>query len=97
MGVSRSAPSGRAIRRGPKVSTLQEVAAVVASGEAICLVHSDAARYYQWPGLRYLRPYDAPVGSWVLIWPTAGETGLVRAFAQAAQDADREQGDRMPN
>ncbi|MCX4554004.1 LysR family transcriptional regulator [Streptomyces sp. NBC_01387] len=90
--VPTHTPGGRPIRRGPKVSTFQEVAAVVAAGEAICLVHGDAARYYQWPGLRYLRPYDVPTGSWVLIWPTAGETGLVRALARAAQDAGRRAG-----
>jgi DNA-binding transcriptional LysR family regulator len=80
-------PGGRPIRRGPKVSTFQEAAAVVAAGDAICLVHGDAARYYRWPGLRYLRPHDAPIGKWALVWPTAGETAAVRALAQAAQDA----------
>ncbi|MDX3431980.1 MULTISPECIES: LysR family transcriptional regulator [unclassified Streptomyces] len=85
--VPTHTPGGRPIRRGPKVSTIQEVAAVVAAGEAICLIHGDAAQYYQWPGLRYLRPYDAPLGTWVLIWPTAGETDLVQALAQAARDA----------
>ncbi|WP_329215354.1 LysR family transcriptional regulator [Streptomyces sp. NBC_00683] len=85
--VPTHTPGGRPIRRGPKVSTIQEVAAVVAAGEAICLVHGDAADCYQWPGLRYLHPYDAPMGTWVLIWPTAGETDLVRALAQAVQDS----------
>ncbi|MFI0939338.1 LysR family transcriptional regulator [Streptomyces sp. NPDC021020] len=80
-------PSGRPIRRGPAVSTFQEVAAVVATGEAVSLVHGDAARHYRWPGIRYLRPYDAPVGNWALIWPTATETALIRTLARAAQDA----------
>ncbi|QKG24569.1 LysR family transcriptional regulator [Actinomadura verrucosospora] len=85
--VPTHTPAGRPIRRGPKVSTFQEVAAVVAAGKAICLVHGDAARYYRWPGLRYLSLHDAPIGEWALVWPAAGETGLVRALAQAAQDA----------
>ncbi|MET7320313.1 LysR family transcriptional regulator [Streptomyces sp. NPDC005549] len=84
--VPTHTPGGRPTRRGPKVSSFQELAAVVAAGEAISLVHGDAARYYQWHGLRYLRPYDAPTASWALIWPTAGETGLVRALARAARD-----------
>lgn len=87
-------PSGRPVRRGPRVSTFQEVAAVVASGEAICLVHGDAARYYRWPGLRYLHPYDAPTSSWALIWPTATETALVRALAGAARDAGPRRGEQ---
>lgn len=80
-------PAGRPIRRGPAVSTFQEVAAVVAAGEAVCLVHGDAARYYRWPGLRYLPLHDAPTGTWVLIWPTATETALIRALARTAEDA----------
>ncbi|MFF4145367.1 hypothetical protein ACFY0A_29185 [Streptomyces sp. NPDC001698] len=83
---------GRPVRRGPRVSTFQEVAAVVAAGEAISLVHGDAARYYPWSGLRHLRPYDAAMGTWVLIWPTAGETDLVRALAGAARDAGPRRG-----
>ncbi|MEU4979058.1 LysR family transcriptional regulator [Streptomyces sp. NPDC021969] len=84
--VPTHTPGGRPTRRGPKVSSFQELAAVVAAGGAISLVHGDAARYYQWRGLRYLRPYDAPTASWALIWPTAGETALVRALAKAARD-----------
>ncbi|NEB41053.1 LysR family transcriptional regulator [Streptomyces sp. SID14515] len=85
--VPARTPSGRPIRRGPKVSTFQEIAAMVVAGEVICLVHGVAARYYPWPGLRYLRPYDAPLVSWALIWPTAGETGPVRDLARAVRDA----------
>jgi DNA-binding transcriptional LysR family regulator len=85
--VPTRTPSGRPIRRGPKVATFQEVAAVVAAGEAVCLVHGDADRYYRWPGLKYLRPYDAPTGRWALVWSTAAETALIRALARAAEDA----------
>ncbi|MGW2130124.1 LysR family transcriptional regulator [Streptomyces coelicoflavus] len=85
--VPSHTPGGRPIRRGPKVSTFQEVAAVVASGTAVSLVHEVAARYYPWPGLRYLRPYDAPTVSWALIWPTAGETEPVLELARAVSDA----------
>lgn len=86
--VPTHTPGGRPIRRGPKVSTFQEVAAVVAAGTAICLVHGVAARCYPWPGLRYLRPTDAPVLSWALVWPTAGETDAVRALARVVRDAE---------
>ncbi|WP_432069030.1 LysR family transcriptional regulator [Streptomyces sp. AA1529] len=90
--VPAHTPGGRPIRRGPKVSTFQEVAAVVAAGEAISLVHGDAARYYRWPGLRYLHPYDAPTASWVLIWPTARESAPVRELARAARDMGPREG-----
>jgi DNA-binding transcriptional LysR family regulator len=80
--VPSHTPGGRPIRRGPKVSTFQEVAAVVSSGTAICLVHEVAARYYPWPGLRYLHPLDAPTVSWALIWPTARTTQAVLDLAR---------------
>ncbi|WP_245655703.1 LysR family transcriptional regulator [Microtetraspora fusca] len=45
-------PTGRPIRRGPEVSTWQEVLTVVSSGQAAAGVAGDAAGYYPWPGLR---------------------------------------------
>lgn len=96
--VPTRTPGGRPIRRGPKVTTFQEVAAAVAAGHAISLVHGDAARYYRWPGLRYLRPHDAPTGEWALIWPTAQETDAIRALADAARDTGPRTGEmRAPH
>ncbi|MEV4627301.1 LysR family transcriptional regulator [Micromonospora sp. NPDC049523] len=80
-------PSGRPIRRGPRVTTLEETMAVVASGDVICLVHGEATRHYRRPGIVFVPIRDAPTGSWALIWRLGGETPLVRAFAQAAKDS----------
>ncbi|MEU9360193.1 LysR family transcriptional regulator [Streptomyces sp. NPDC051840] len=85
--VPTHTPKGRPIRRGPRVSTFQEIAAVVAVSDVVCLVHSLGARYYQWHGLRYLRLFDAPLVSWALIWPTAGESEPVRALSRVVRDA----------
>ncbi|WP_161165792.1 LysR family transcriptional regulator [Streptomyces sp. SID5910] len=90
--VPTHTPGGRPIRRGPKVSTFQEVAAAVAAGDAISLVHGDAARYYRWPGLCYLHPYDAPTGSWALIWRTAAENEAIRSLARAARETGPRKG-----
>ena len=90
--VPTHTPGGRPIRRGPKVSTFQEVAAVVAAGEAICLIHGDAARYYPWPGPSVSPSVRRPDGTWALIWPTAGETALVRALARVAEEAGPRRG-----
>nr|WP_240929953.1 LysR family transcriptional regulator [Streptomyces coryli] len=79
-------PGGRPIRRGPKVATFQEVTACVAAGEAVTLVHRDAERYYQRPGIVYRHVPDAPIGTWALVWRTAGETPLLRAFAAVARE-----------
>lgn len=81
-------PSGRPIPRGPEVATFQEVQAVVAANQAVCVVFAEASRYYQRPGIVYLPIRDAPLGEWALIWRTATQSPLVRAFADAARDFD---------
>ncbi len=82
-------PSGRPIRRGPRVNTFQEVLTTVAAGHAVALTQAEAADYYQWPDIRYVPIRDAEPSRWALVWRTGAETPLVRAFAQAATDAPR--------
>jgi DNA-binding transcriptional LysR family regulator len=77
-------PSGRPIPRGPVVTTWQEVLAAVSAGTAVSPIQAEASRYYAWPDIAYVPIRDAPPSRWALIWRTAGETSLVRAFAQAA-------------
>jgi DNA-binding transcriptional LysR family regulator len=79
-------PGGRPIPRGPEVATFQEVQAVVAADQAVCVVFAEASRYYQRPGIVYLPIEDTPPGRWALIWRTAAETPLIRAFADTARD-----------
>jgi DNA-binding transcriptional LysR family regulator len=81
-------PSGRPVSRGPEVATFQEVQAVVAANQAVCVVFAEASRYYQRPGIVYLPIQDAPLGRWALIWRTATQSPLVQAFADAARDFD---------
>jgi DNA-binding transcriptional LysR family regulator len=77
-------PSGRPIPRGPKVSTWQEVLAEVSAGNTVLPIQEEASRYYAWPGIAYVPIHDAEPSRWALIWRTAGETELVRAFVDAA-------------
>jgi DNA-binding transcriptional LysR family regulator len=88
----RHTPSGRPIPRGPAVATWQEVLAAVAAGAAVVPIQEEASRYYAWPGIVYVPIRDAEPSRWALIWRTAGETALVRAFAEAARALDRDQG-----
>jgi len=82
-------PSGRPIPRGPAVATWQEVLAAVSAGTAVLPIQAEASRYYAWPDIAYVPIRDAEPSRWALIWRTAGETALVRAFAQeAAQEAE---------
>ncbi|MCW3815095.1 LysR family transcriptional regulator [Micromonospora sp. DR5-3] len=80
-------PSGRPIPRGPRVATFQEAQAVVAANQAVCVVFAEASRYYQRPGTVYLPIRGAPLGRWALIWRSANDNPLVRAFAQTAAAA----------
>ncbi|MEO3764710.1 LysR family transcriptional regulator [Streptomyces sp. B5E4] len=80
-------PSGRPIPAdGPKIATFQEAQAVVAAGDAVCVVQGEAARHFPRPGIAYVPITEQPMGVWGLIWRTAHETPLVRAFVQSAVD-----------
>ncbi|MFW6690480.1 LysR family transcriptional regulator [Streptomyces sp. MAR4 CNX-425] len=80
-------PSGRPIHTdGPRITTFQEAQAVVAAGDAVCVVQGEAARHFPRPGITYVPITEQPMGVWGLIWRTAHETPLVRAFVQSAVD-----------
>ncbi|MEJ3748643.1 LysR family transcriptional regulator [Actinomycetes bacterium KLBMP 9797] len=84
--VPSHTPSGRAIPRGPFVANFQEIATVVAAGNAVCPVHEHATRYYARPDIRYLPIADAPPAQWALVWRTGAETPLTRTFAGIAAE-----------
>jgi DNA-binding transcriptional LysR family regulator len=77
-------PSGRLVPRGPHAQTFHEVLTIVAAGGAVCPLNEHVTRYYTHPGITYLPIADAPPTEWILVWPTAGESPRVRAFARLA-------------
>ncbi|GAA4094308.1 LysR family transcriptional regulator [Nonomuraea soli] len=80
-------PSGRPIRTGPQVHDLLEVFAVVTSGEGVCLVHAQTARYFARPDIVYVPVHDAPLARWALVWRCDTDPGgLVHGFADAVRD-----------
>ncbi|MFI6800383.1 LysR family transcriptional regulator [Streptosporangium canum] len=85
-------PSGRPVRRGPKVTTWQEALSVVSSGQATAGVTAEAAGFYSWPSLAFVPIRDAPLCQWAFVWRTASETPLIRAFVRAATDAQQPAG-----
>lgn len=85
----RHTPSGRPVRRGPKVTTWQETLSVVSSGQATAAVTAEVADFYAWPSLAFVPIRDAPLCRWAFAWRTASESPLIRAFARASADADR--------
>jgi DNA-binding transcriptional LysR family regulator len=84
--VPTHTPSGRLIRVGPIAANSAEVIPLIANGEAVspCFAHS--VRYYARPDLIYMPIRDAPLAHWALIWRTATETSLIRAFAETSRD-----------
>ncbi|WP_283136763.1 LysR family transcriptional regulator [Rhizohabitans arisaemae] len=84
--VPSHTPGGRPIRIGPIVTTSGEMLPIIASGEAVTPLHEQAATYWPRPDVAYVPIRDAPPARWALIWRTATETPLIRAFAQAVKD-----------
>ncbi|MEV1169904.1 LysR family transcriptional regulator [Nonomuraea sp. NPDC049784] len=84
--VPARTPTGRPIRIGPIVSTGEEMLPILAAGEAVSPVYGHSTRYYARPDLAYVPIRDAPPLRWALIWSTASENNLIRAFAQAARE-----------
>ncbi|MEU4425064.1 LysR family transcriptional regulator [Actinoplanes sp. NPDC024001] len=80
-------PSGRPIRRGTTVTTLEEAFTAVATGTVVSPIGADAAASRRRSDLVFLPITDGPVLRYAPVWRTAGETALVRAFVQAARDA----------
>jgi len=84
----RHTPSGRPIRRGPRVGTWQEALSAVSSGQATAAVTTEAADFYPWPSLAFIPIEDAPVCRWALAWRTANDSPFIREFTRAFADAD---------
>ncbi|MEV0849649.1 LysR family transcriptional regulator [Streptomyces sp. NPDC049954] len=85
----RYTPAGRPVRRGPRVTTWQEVLSAVSSGQATAAVPAEVPDFYSWPNLVYLPIRDAPACRWAFAWRTASESPLIRGFAEASADTDR--------
>ncbi|SDM55293.1 LysR family transcriptional regulator [Allokutzneria albata] len=82
---SETTPEGKPITRGRAYGTFQELLLVIGAGEGICPLAAHAEQYFARPGIAFVPFRDAPEAHWGLVWPTAGETGRVRAFATEFQ------------
>ncbi|WP_395366698.1 LysR family transcriptional regulator [Streptomyces sp. YH02] len=79
----RHTPSGAAIPRGPVAATWQEVLSHVTAGRGATPGAARGARYHPRPGIAYVPLRDAPPLEYGLVWPTAADSALTRAFAAA--------------
>ncbi|MBW4717190.1 LysR family transcriptional regulator [Saccharothrix obliqua] len=79
-------PSGRRIPRGPVVTTFQELLAQVAAGLGVAPVVESVSRYNARPDVALVPIRDLPDSEVALVWRTAEETPLIRAFARIADE-----------
>ncbi|GLW31868.1 LysR family transcriptional regulator [Actinoplanes regularis] len=80
-------PSGRPIRRGAGVTTLEEALTAISTGTVISPIGSTSISTRSRRNITFLPIVDGPVLQYVPVWRGTGETTLVRAFVQALVDA----------
>ncbi|MEU3747988.1 MULTISPECIES: LysR family transcriptional regulator [Streptomyces] len=79
----RRTPSGAPVGRGPSAATWQEVLSHVGAGRGVATGAALGARYHPRPGIAYVPLRDAPPIEYGLVWPTAADSALLRAFVEA--------------
>ncbi|PWU47510.1 LysR family transcriptional regulator [Micromonospora globispora] len=82
-------PAGRPIRRGLVVATLEEAFTAIAGGSVVSPIGSDAAATRQRGDITFVPITEGPILRYAPVWRSGGETPLVRAFVQAAADAQK--------
>ncbi|MFG3245233.1 LysR family transcriptional regulator [Streptomyces sp. NPDC048187] len=81
------APEGRAAgSSGTEFGSVQEMCALVGAGRGVYPVPSHASVYDARPDVAFVPIKGAPAYEWRLIWLSAADNHLVRAFAEAARD-----------
>ncbi|MEV7616686.1 LysR family transcriptional regulator [Streptomyces sp. NPDC089799] len=79
-------PSGRAIERTHTCVNLDELYAIISSGDAIHSLGAQVTRYYVRPDITYLHLRDAPPLRWGLVWRSDSESEPARAFVRLARE-----------
>ncbi|MEU1907409.1 LysR substrate-binding domain-containing protein [Streptomyces hygroscopicus] len=79
-------PGGRPIPRGPRVHTLQEGLAAVASGRGGMLLWAPTAEYHRRRDITFVPVEGVPDSMLGLVWRRADETARIRAFARAVEE-----------
>ncbi|MDA3645810.1 LysR family transcriptional regulator [Saccharopolyspora indica] len=83
--IPATTPSGEPIPIGPHATTFEQMIPILATGEAISPVHASARRL-QRTDIAFIPFHDAPLTRWALVWRTAAETDLIRAFAETVDE-----------
>ncbi|GAA2100362.1 LysR family transcriptional regulator [Streptomyces albiaxialis] len=83
----RVTPGGRAVPRGPSVTTLQEGLATAAAGRGGMLLCRPTAETHARKDVAFVPVAGLPPSELALVWPKGGDTALLRAFAEAVADS----------
>ncbi|TMR90472.1 LysR family transcriptional regulator [Nonomuraea basaltis] len=79
-------PRGHRIVRGPLVTHMEELLALVSVGEVVNSLPAHSARYWNRPDIAWLPFHDFEALTYALVWRTEAETDAVRALAQTVRD-----------
>jgi len=74
--ASTTATRRRSVPVGPHVTAFEQMAPILATGEAVSPVHAQAVHSV----------HDAPPARWAPVWRTAAESELIRAFAETVEE-----------
>jgi hypothetical protein len=69
------------------VATLEETFTAIAAGSVVSPVGADAAATRRRGDIIFVPITDGPILRYAPVWRRAGETTMIRAFVQAAGDA----------
>ncbi|MFJ7068640.1 LysR family transcriptional regulator [Streptomyces sp. NPDC101115] len=87
-------PAGRLVPCGPTATTFPEVLALVAAGQGVFPVGEHAQHFYPRPDVAYVALNDAAPVRWGPVWLESNTSTRLRAFVQAAVDANGTTGPR---
>ncbi|MGW6706247.1 LysR family transcriptional regulator [Streptomyces sp. NPDC054956] len=79
-------PSGRKIERSFMATDLDQLFAIISSGDAIHSLGAQVTRFHVRPDITYLHLHDAPVLRWGLVWRSDNDNPMVRSFVRLARE-----------
>lgn len=84
--VPERTPKGRLIERTADVTNVEEIFMHTVLGEAVALFPVHVTRYYGRPDIVYLPVKDMDALPYGLVWLSAAENDMMRAFARVVRD-----------
>ncbi|MFE2328656.1 LysR family transcriptional regulator [Streptomyces sp. NPDC059385] len=79
-------PRGRTIERIFTATDLDQIYAIVSSGDAIHTLGAQVTRFHIRPDITYLHLHDAPILRWGLVWRSDDDSPMVRSFVRIARE-----------